>query len=137
MFLNDLMILVAHTRNTKVVKTMIAYHEEKAVAAMVKSWEKEVWYRADPDTAIVIRLDGRGFHNFTKGLDYPFDVRMASIMDDVAETLVNELNALVGYSQSDEITLVLHNRSNVSQHIFGGKKIQARKYFCIRRHVLV
>lgn len=124
---HDLMILVAHIpsnlANTTVGK-MIAYHEEKAAAAMVKSWEKEAWYKADQATPVVIRLDGRGFHNFTKGLDYPFDVQMASIMDDVAETLVTELNALVGYSQSDEITLVLHNRSDVSQHIFGGKKFK-------------
>lgn len=59
-------------------------------------------------TPTIIRLDGKAFHTYTKGLDRPFD---EGLMQDMAETtrfLCQEIQGVkCGYTQSDEITLLL------------------------------
>lgn len=55
---------------------------------------------------LVVRLDGKSFHTYTKGLKRPFDVRLSNLMVDTMAELVDRFNATVGYVQSDEITLV-------------------------------
>jgi len=55
---------------------------------------------------LLARLDGRAFHTFTKGLKRPYDDRLSSLMIYVTERLMHELQARVGYTQSDEISLV-------------------------------
>lgn len=60
-----------------------------------------------PRLPVVCRLDGRGFSRWTKGLQKPYDVRMSRLMIAVTKLLVRETSARVGYTQSDEITLVM------------------------------
>lgn len=71
------------------------------------------------DLPIMVRLDGRAFHTFTKGLKRPYDARFSVCMIETTKFLVKETNALIGYTQSDEITLIL---PAASEHIFGGRK---------------
>ena len=73
-----------------------------------------------PQVPAVIRLDGRAFHTFTRGLDRPFDRGLTDLMDATACYLVEETNACIGYTQSDEITLVLHAESYTSQIYLNG-----------------
>lgn len=57
---------------------------------------------------VVIRLDGKAFHSFTRGFDAPFDVVFRKTMCDVMQYLCEHVeNCVMGYTQSDEITLVL------------------------------
>lgn len=55
---------------------------------------------------LVCRLDGKNFHTFTKGLKRPYDERLTNLMVAVTKSLVDAFGATVGYTQSDEITLV-------------------------------
>jgi tRNA(His) guanylyltransferase len=74
----------------------------------IKSYEaSETERRAMPGLPIVVRVDGRGFSKFTKGMARPFDVQFADLMVEVTKFLVEQTNAAVGYTQSDEITLVM------------------------------
>jgi len=59
-----------------------------------------------PRLPIIARLDGRAFHTFTKGLSRPYDERMSLCMVELTKFLVGEFNAAVGYTESDEISLV-------------------------------
>lgn len=59
-----------------------------------------------PNLPIYCRIDGRCFSKFTKGMDKPFDSRMSQIMIEVTKHLVKETGATLGYTQSDEISLV-------------------------------
>jgi tRNA(His) guanylyltransferase len=63
--------------------------------------------RFDTHMPVVARMDGRAFHQFTKGLERPYDARMAFAMQETTRHLVEETGACIGYTQSDEITLVL------------------------------
>lgn len=55
---------------------------------------------------LLARLDGRAFHTFTRGLARPFDQRLSECMIETTKFLVNETHAKIGYTQSDEISLV-------------------------------
>ena len=57
---------------------------------------------------VIIRLDGCHFHTLTRGLDKPFDKNLMNIMQKTMLELCNKIQGCVlGYTQSDEITLVL------------------------------
>jgi len=74
-----------------------------------------------PELPLVVRLDGRAFSTFTRGMDKPFDARMSDIMRAVTAHLIEQTQALVGYTQSDEITLILERETRESEPIFGGR----------------
>lgn len=54
---------------------------------------------------VMVRLDGRSFHTFTKGMARPFHEPMSRCMIETARYLVSESHAAFAYTQSDEITL--------------------------------
>ena len=57
-----------------------------------------------PGLPICVRIDGRAFHTFTSGMKRPYDKAMADAMIDTMKYLVEQTNACIGYTQSDEIT---------------------------------
>ena len=75
-----------------------------------------------PTLPIIIRLDGVNFSKWTKGLVKPFDEDFHKTMVATTKFLVHETNALIGYTQSDEITLILFSDSRKSQVYHDGKK---------------
>lgn len=88
----------------------------------MKDYEKlESGRRFMPLLPVYARLDGRSFSRFTKGFDRPYDQRMSEAMVNTTEYLVNETHALIGYTQSDEISLVWYSDSIDSQIFFDGK----------------
>ena len=74
-----------------------------------------------PGLPILIRLDGKAFHTFTKGLQRPFDKRLSDLMVDTTKFLVEQSNAVVGYTQSDEISLAIYTDDPNSEVYFGGR----------------
>ncbi len=59
-------------------------------------------------TPVIIRIDGKAFHTFTRGFKKPFDPIMVKTMQDTMKFLCENIQGCVlGYTQSDEITLVL------------------------------
>lgn len=88
----------------------------------VKGYEKEhTKSLLDDDLPICVRLDGKAFHTYTKGLERPFDERLSKVMIEVTNYLVEKTNARLGYTQSDEISLVYFKTSEKQQSFFGGK----------------
>jgi tRNA(His) guanylyltransferase len=62
-----------------------------------------------PGLPVYARIDGRGFSKFTKGMNRPYDLRMIAAMVSTTKTLVEKTQATIGYTQSDEISLVWEN----------------------------
>ena len=87
----------------------------------MKSYEQRFSSRFLPMIPTLIRLDGRAFHSFTKGMDRPYDERFRTCMVETMRALVEETNARCGYTQSDEITLLLHSDDAKSQIWFDGR----------------
>ena len=72
-----------------------------------------------PNLPILIRIDGKAFHTFTKGLRRPYDVGLTNLMIDTTKYLVEQTNAAIGYTQSDEISLCLLPASIGEQYLGG------------------
>lgn len=72
------------------------------------------------DKPICVRLDGKGFSKYTKKFKKPFDEDFSKIMQEVTKFLIQESNAVIGYTQSDEITLILFSENN-KENYFNGK----------------
>ncbi len=57
---------------------------------------------------VAIRIDGKAFRTFTKGFEKPFDDILIDSMQKTMKYLCENIQGCVlGYSQSDEITLIL------------------------------
>ena len=74
-----------------------------------------------PMLPVCARIDGRSFHTFTRGFKRPFDELLSELFRHTTKALVKETGAVIGYTQSDEISLVLHAPDPDSQIFFEGK----------------
>ncbi len=73
----------------------------------MKSYEgREAARRFLPMLPVYARIDGRNFSAFTKDMARPFDHAMSEAMIQTTEALIEETHARIGYTQSDEISLV-------------------------------
>lgn len=74
----------------------------------MKEYEMQSRTKLLRKTPVIIRLDGKAFSTFTRGLDKPFDKEFVEIMQKtMLELCENIQGCVLGYVQSDEITLVL------------------------------
>ena len=78
--------------------------------------------RAMRGLPLFARLDGRAFHTFTADLARPYEPAMSRAMIETARHLVQEMNARVAYTQSDEITVAWYEPSTSrSDYSFDGR----------------
>lgn len=76
-------------------------------------------------TPVIIRLDGKSFHTFTKGMERPFDDSLIKTMQDTMLYLCSNIQGcILGYTQSDEITLLLQNWYNLDTCAWFDNKVQ-------------
>lgn len=74
---------------------------------------------------VIIRLDGKAFHTFTKGMKKPFDKIMMTTMQRTMQFLCKNIQGCVfGYTQSDEITLVLTDYATITTDAWFGYNVQ-------------
>ena len=74
----------------------------------MKGYEQVPKTRLMRRTPVIIRIDGKAFHTFTKGFARPFDEALVEAMQETTKYLCENIQGCVlGYTQSDEITLVL------------------------------
>lgn len=59
---------------------------------------------------VIFRIDGKAFHTYTRGCARPFDSALQAVMNDTAIACCKEIQgAQLGYVQSDEISILVHN----------------------------
>lgn len=74
---------------------------------------------------IIIRLDGKAFHTFTKGFKKPFDGILMRTMEETATYLCQNIEGVkLAYTQSDEISLLITNNDNWETCPWFGNNIQ-------------
>lgn len=81
------------------------------------------WESALPSQVpVIMRLDGKAFHTFTRGFVKPFSSVLHNAMADTAAALCKEIqNARFAYTQSDEISILIYEQSDRSQPWFGNR----------------
>lgn len=73
----------------------------------------------------IMRLDGKAFHTFTRGFNKPFDHTFMSAMQETMKFLCeNVQGCVIGYTQSDEITLVLCDYQTLDTDAWFGYNVQ-------------
>lgn len=89
----------------------------------MKSYERtETNQFFDLNKPVYVRIDGRSFSKFTRQMKKPFDYDFTDIMQEVTKYLVKETSANLGYTQSDEISLLFCRKGEKSSVFFEGKK---------------
>jgi tRNA(His) 5'-end guanylyltransferase len=75
---------------------------------MKSNYENRAKYTLTRRTPVIIRLDGKAFHTFTKHLKKPYDLIFHDAMDATLKYLCENIQGCkFGYTQSDEITLAI------------------------------
>ena len=76
-------------------------------------------------TFTIIRIDGKAFHTYTKGLERPFDEGLIEDMNATTAYLCKNIQgAKFGYVQSDEISLVLTDFDDLGTHAWFDNNLQ-------------
>ncbi len=88
----------------------------------MKGYERRETERAFlPMLPVYARIDGRCFSRFTEGMQRPFDRNFVEAMVRTTMDLVAETQALIGYTQSDEISLLWLAADAKGEIFFRGK----------------
>lgn len=91
----------------------------------MKDYEQRTRYMLPRRCYTMIRLDGKAFHSLTKGLEQPFDVKFRHIMTTTARDLFKQIQgAKFGYTQSDEISLVLTDFDDIKTNAWFDGNLQ-------------
>lgn len=97
--------------------------DRTALGDRMKQYEAVYKTSLPPRTYSVLRVDGRAFHSLLRGAEKPFDFNFMTAMDNTAVALCAEVqNAVFGYVQSDEISVLVADFTGANtQPWFGGE----------------
>lgn len=74
---------------------------------------------------VAIRIDGKAFHTFTRKFEKPFDEVLINTMQETMKYLCENIQGCVlGYTQSDEITLILIDYKKLNSDAWFDYEIQ-------------
>ena len=92
---------------------------------MKENYEKTTQFFLYRRMPVIIRVDGRAFHTFTKHFDRPFDEKLMKAMDDTMLQLCKRIqNCVFAYKQSDEISLLLTDYETFESQPWFDNKVQ-------------
>jgi tRNA(His) 5'-end guanylyltransferase len=88
-------------------------------------YEDRTRYKLARRTNTIIRIDGKAFHTYTKGLQRPFDQGLMEDMNKTAEYLCQNIQgAKFGYVQSDEISILVTDYDDIDTHAWFDANLQ-------------
>lgn len=98
---------------------------KKGLDARMKSYEKIPKNFLTERLPVIVRIDGKAFHTFTKGFNKPFDTILQETMIKTCEYLcANIMGCKLAYTQSDEISLLLINYESIDSSSWFNNNVQ-------------
>ena len=92
---------------------------------MKEFYEQVPKFRLYRRTPVAIRIDGKAFHTFTRGFQKPFDEVLIESMQNTMKYLCENIQGCVlGYTQSDEITLILVDYKRLNSEAWFDYEVQ-------------
>ena len=74
----------------------------------IKRYESVTHGVATARTPVLIRVDGRAFHTYTRGMERPFDKKLTDSMVSAARYVAEDMQGFkLAYIQSDEVTFCI------------------------------
>lgn len=99
--------------------------DNSSLATRMKDYESVSRARLTRRTPVIIRIDGKAFHTFTKGMKRPFDYVLTETMRETTKYLCGNIQGCVlGYTQSDEISLVLVDYKTLETSAWFNNEVQ-------------
>lgn len=100
--------------------------DRDSLGTRMKTYYEEVpKFRLYKRTPVAIRIDGKAFHTFTRGFKKPFDEILIKSMQQTMQYLCENIQGCVlGYTQSDEITLILQDYKTLTTSAWFDYEIQ-------------
>jgi len=97
--------------------------QKDSLGDRMKSYEAVVDYTLPPRLPVILRVDGKAFHSYTRGLKRPWDPSLVEVMNTTAIKLCEDIQgAQIAYVQSDEISILVHGYKTFnSQPYFNGR----------------
>lgn len=80
----------------------------------VKQFERENFLL--PDTYLIVRVDGKGFHKFSEEYEFskPNDIRALKVMNNAAKNLMAQFpDIMMAYGDSDEYSFLLRRKCSL------------------------
>lgn len=91
----------------------------------MKGYEDVFRYYLPRRMPMIVRVDGRAFHTFTKFFKKPFDDVLSACMKYTATELCREISgAKLAYAQSDEISVLITDYDNLETQPWFDKNLQ-------------
>ena len=92
---------------------------------MKKDYEDRFRYYLPRRTYTILKLDGKAFHTYTRGLERPFDLGLIEDMNATAAYLCkNIMGAKFAYVQSDEISILLTDFEDIGTQAWFENNVQ-------------
>jgi tRNA(His) 5'-end guanylyltransferase len=92
---------------------------------MKSYYEDRTRFKLTRRTNTIIRVDGKAFHTYTKGLQRPFDQGLMEDMNKTAEYLCQNIQgAKFAYVQSDEISILITDYDDIDTHAWFDGNLQ-------------
>ena len=99
--------------------------DKTSLGDRMKGYEDNTRKYLNPNEPIMIRIDGKAFHTYTKQFDKPVDNRFAmTIRLATVSTCLEIQQCMFGYSQSDEISILLNGWDNQNSEVWFGGNVQ-------------
>lgn len=91
----------------------------------MKAYEKAARTTLPRRMPVIVRVDGKAFHTYTRGCARPFDGSLMTAMDVVAASLCEEMQgATLAFVQSDEVSVLLHNYRRLDTDAWFDNQVQ-------------
>ena len=100
---------------------------ESSLGNRMKEYERASEVRLTRRLPMIVRLDGRAFHSWTKksGCIRPFDHDLMAMMAGLTKYLCEEIGgAVLGYTQSDEVSVLVHDDQTIDAQAWFDKRLQ-------------
>lgn len=91
----------------------------------MKGYENTFRMKLPKRMPVIIRIDGKAFHTYTKGMEKPFDKDLTYAMWETCKYLAqNIMGCKLAYTQSDEISLLLTNYDKLTTESWFDNNLQ-------------
>lgn len=100
--------------------------QKQSLQDRMKQYEAAFNHYLPNRTNVVIRIDGKAFHTYTKKANFikPFDEHFVQAMNETCRYLCENIQGVkAGYVQSDEISLLLTSYDNNDTQAWVGNRI--------------
>jgi tRNA(His) guanylyltransferase len=91
----------------------------------MKNYENAYRTKLPKRLPVIIRIDGKAFHTYTRGMKKPFDEELTSTFWETCKFLTaNVMGCKLAYHQSDEISLLLTNYDKLTTESWFDNNLQ-------------